>query len=57
MAQSDFFLKNDGVEGEAQDDKHKGEIDIDSFHIDAANMGSGHYGSGSGSGKSMVHDN
>jgi type VI secretion system secreted protein Hcp len=56
MARADIFLKIDGVEGESADDKHQKEIDIDSFHIGAANMGSGHYGTGSGSGKSMVHD-
>ena len=56
MAQRDFFLKIDGVDGESQDDKHKGEIDIETFHIGANNTGSGHHGTGSGSGKVMVHD-
>jgi type VI secretion system secreted protein Hcp len=56
MAKGDIFLKVDGVDGESQDDKHKNEIDIESFHIGAANMGGGHSGSGSGSGKSMIHD-
>jgi type VI secretion system secreted protein Hcp len=56
MAQGDIFLKIDGVDGEAQDDKHKNEIDIHTFHIGAANMGAGHAGGGSGSGKAHIHD-
>ena len=56
MAQRDYFLKIEGVDGESQDDKHKNEIDIDSFHIGANNTGSGHQGSGSGASKVMVHD-
>ena len=31
MAAIDYFLKIDGVEGESQDSKHKGEIDLDSW--------------------------
>ncbi len=56
MAQADYFLKIDGLEGEAQDDKHKSEIHIHSFHMGASNHGSGQQGTGSGSGKAMVHD-
>jgi len=56
MAARDIFLKIEGVTGEAQDDKHKDEIEIESFHMGAANMGSGHHGEGSGSGKAMIHD-
>ena len=56
MAQRDIFLKIDGVDGESQDDKHNGEIEIISFHIGAANTGSGQRGTGSGAGRSMVHD-
>ncbi|HEY7575111.1 MAG TPA: type VI secretion system tube protein Hcp, partial [Thermoanaerobaculia bacterium] len=28
MAKTDYFLKIDGIEGESQDGKHKGEIDV-----------------------------
>jgi type VI secretion system secreted protein Hcp len=31
MAQVDYFLKLDGVEGESSDSKHKGQIDISSW--------------------------
>ena len=41
MAQ-DYFLKIDGVDGELQDEKHKKEIHITSFHMGAVNQGTGH---------------
>ncbi len=56
MAQADFFLKIDGVDGESQDDKHKNEILISSFSFGATNAGSGGVGTGSGSGKVNVQD-
>ena len=31
MAAVDYFLKIDGVEGESLDEKHKGEIEVESF--------------------------
>src|SRR5215475_7355549 len=31
MATKDYFLKIEGIEGESQDAKHKGEIDVESF--------------------------
>ena len=31
MAATDYFLKLDGIDGESMDDKHKNEIDIESF--------------------------
>ncbi len=31
----DYFLKIDGVDGESSDDKHKGEIQLDSFKLSA----------------------
>jgi len=31
MAHVDYFLKIDGVDGESTDDKHKGEINIESW--------------------------
>jgi len=55
MAQ-DYFLKIDGVDGESQDDTHKNEIHIASFHMGAVNQGAGHRDSGSGAGRASVHD-
>lgn len=56
MAAIDFFLKLEGIEGEAQDEKHKGEIEITSFSWGASNVGSGNVGTGSGTGKVSVQD-
>jgi type VI secretion system secreted protein Hcp len=55
MAQ-DMFLKIEGVEGEARDEKHKGEIDVKSFSWGATQSGSMHQGGGGGSGKVSVQD-
>jgi type VI secretion system secreted protein Hcp len=52
----DMFLMLDGIKGESMDDKHKGEIDIDSFSWGLAQEGSGHRGGGSGTGKVDIHD-
>lgn len=56
MAQVDMFLKIDGVEGEAQDDKHKNEIAIASYKMGVDNAGSGGGNMGSSSGKALVRD-
>jgi len=56
MADSDFFLKIDGIEGDSQDDKHKNEIHISSISMGATNAGSGGKNQGSGTGKAQVHD-
>jgi type VI secretion system secreted protein Hcp len=56
MAQFDAFLKLDGIKGESQDDKHKGEIDITSWSWNLTNTGTGHYGGGGGAGKVKVGD-
>ena len=56
MAAIDFFLKLEGIDGEAQDDKHKNEIEITSFSWGAANVGSGNVGTGSGTGKVAIQD-
>lgn len=40
MAQADFFLKLDGIDGESQDDKHKNEIALISWGFGATNAGS-----------------
>jgi type VI secretion system secreted protein Hcp len=41
MAAFDAFLKIDGIPGESQDDKHKNEIDVLSFHWGIARSGRG----------------
>jgi type VI secretion system secreted protein Hcp len=47
----DTFLKLDGILGESLDDKHKGEIDVQSFSWGVNNGGSMAHGSGGGDGK------
>ena len=56
MAQVDYFLKLDGIDGESTDDKHKGEIDVDSWSFGASNAGSFSSGGGGGSGKVVLQD-
>lgn len=52
----DYFLKLDGIKGESQDDKHKEEIDIQSFSWGANQSGTAHYGGGAGAGKVQLQD-
>lgn len=56
MAQVDYYLKIDGVDGESLDDKHKGEIEIESFSWGETNSGSHASGSGGGAGKVQMQD-
>jgi type VI secretion system secreted protein Hcp len=56
MAVVDYFLKLDGIDGESQDAKHKGEIDVESWHWGETNAGSMHQGGGGGSGKVSMQD-
>ena len=56
MAQADFFLKIDGIQGESQDATHTNEIQLYSVNFGVTNTGSGGFGTGSGSSKSNVHD-
>ena len=56
MAAVDYFLKIDGVDGESTDDKHKGEIELESFSFGASNAGSFSSGGGGGSGKVAMQD-
>lgn len=53
---SDMFLKIDGIKGESRDDKHKDEIDIQSWSWGASNAGSSHIGGGGGVSKANVQD-
>src|SRR3546814_9136414 len=52
----DYHLKIDGIEGESLDEKHKGEIEIDSFSWGVTNMGGGGRGGGGGTGKAEFSD-
>lgn len=52
----DMFLKLDGIEGEAQDDCHKKEIDILAWNWGATQSGTTHMGCGGGGGKANVQD-
>jgi type VI secretion system secreted protein Hcp len=56
MAQADYFLKIDGVDGESSDDKHKGEIEIDSWSMGAQQASASGAGGGGGVGKVHFHD-
>ena len=52
----DYFLKLDGIPGESADDKHKGEIDVESFSWGATQQGSSAFGGGAGAGKVSYQD-
>jgi type VI secretion system secreted protein Hcp len=56
MAAVDYFLKIDGIDGESTDDKHKKEIDIESWSWGAKNIGSAGKGGGLGAGKVQMDD-
>jgi type VI secretion system secreted protein Hcp len=56
MAQVDYFLKIDGIEGESTDDRHKGEIEIESFSWGATQTGGAAHGGGGGAGKVSMQD-
>jgi type VI secretion system secreted protein Hcp len=56
MAQADYFLKLEGIEGESSDDKHKGTIELQSFSLGGNHDASGGAGGGSGTGRVVIHD-
>ena len=57
MAQVDYYLKIDGIDGEATDDKHKGWIELQSWSWGETNSGSfGSGKSGGGAGKVNMQD-
>ena len=56
MAVVDYFLKIEGIDGESQDHKHKGEIQLHSFSFGAHQTGTHGAGGGGGSGKASVQD-
>ena len=56
MAAVDYFLKIDGIQGESKADKHKDEIDIESFSWGETQSGTFAVGGGGGSGKVSMQD-
>lgn len=52
----DNFLKIEGVDGESTDDKHKGEIDIETFSFGVTQTASAGAGGGGGAGKAHFQD-
>ena len=56
MANVDYFLKLDGIDGESQDQKHKNEIDVMSFSWGEKQTGTSYQGGGSGAGKVQMND-
>jgi type VI secretion system secreted protein Hcp len=52
----DIFIKIDGIEGEAHDDKHKNEIEVQSFSWGLSNTGSHAAGGGGGSKHANLQD-
>ncbi|MDQ6616644.1 MAG: type VI secretion system tube protein Hcp [Actinomycetota bacterium] len=55
MAAVDYFLKIEGIDGESQDHKHKGEINVESFSWGESNSTSSS-GGGGGAGKAVRQD-
>lgn len=53
---TDYFLKLEGIPGESLDEKHKGEIEIDSFNWGISNMGNAGRGGGAGTGNAEFSD-
>jgi len=56
MAQVDYFLKMDGIPAESTDDKHKGEIEVESFSWGEIQSGTSTHGGGAGAGKVQAQD-
>ncbi len=52
----DMYIKIDGIKGEAQDDKHKGEIDVLAWSWGMSQSGTLHMGGGGGGGKANFQD-
>ena len=56
MAAVDYFLKIDGIQGESRGDRHKDEIEIESFSWGETQSGTFAVGGGGGSGKISMQD-
>ena len=52
----DYYLKIDGFDGESTDDKHKGEIDVQSWSWGETQSGTSASGGGGGAGKVSMQD-
>jgi type VI secretion system secreted protein Hcp len=52
----DYFIKFDGIKGESADDKHKDEIDIQSWSWGESNVGAAAHGGGAAAGKASMQD-
>ena len=52
----DMFIKLNGVKGESEDDKHKGENDVLAWSWGMSQSGTMHVGGGGGSGKASFQD-
>src|SRR5262245_54497218 len=53
---TDYYLKIDGIEGESEDDKHKGAIELQSFSWGETQQGTMAFGGGGGAGKVQFQD-
>ncbi len=53
---ADVFIKIDSIAGESTDDKHKGEIEVESFSWGLTQTGGGSSGGGGGTGKALFED-
>jgi type VI secretion system secreted protein Hcp len=56
MAQVDYLLKIDGIEGESKVEKHKGDIQLTSWSWGTSNSGTFSSGGGGGGGKVSMQD-
>jgi type VI secretion system secreted protein Hcp len=56
MAAVDYYLKVEGIPGESTDDKHGGEIDVESWSWGATQAGKASFGGGGGAGKVSMQD-
>jgi type VI secretion system secreted protein Hcp len=56
MANVDYFLKIDGIDGESTDAKHKNEIEVESFSWGEQNQATSSPGGGGGAGKVVATD-
>ena len=56
MAAVDYFLKIDGIEGDSTDDKHRNEIEVESFSWGLSQSGSFGAGGGASTGKVQFQD-
>ena len=52
----DYYLKIDGIKGESLDDKHKDEIDVESFSWGVSQAAALSGAGGAGTGKAQFHD-